>query len=141
MAITRMGPGTITVGTVPLDFSAEVRSVTIAHEYDESSEAVTYLDGSGSPASLTRADSVSFEADNDLSAQGIYAFCETNDLTEHAFEYVPSTADAASWAGTVQVTLPEEIGSDAFGNPIASATTWAAVGKFTFTPIAPPPGA
>lgn len=135
MAITRMGPGTITVGATPLDFSAEVRSVTIAHEYDEQSEAVTYLDGSGSPASLARADSVTFEADNDLSAQGIYSYCESNDLTEQPFTYTPSTADAASWAGTVQVRLPEEIGADAYGNPIASSTTWSAVGKFAFTPI------
>jgi len=139
MAVVKLGPGTITVGAVPLDFSAEVKAVTITHGYDETSEAVTYLDGSSTPAAATRNDGVTFEADNSLAAEGIYAYCQTNDMTEQPFDFVPNTSDGAAWSGTVQVRLPEEIGSDAYGNPLASSCEWLAVGALDFTPTPVPP--
>ena len=134
MAVTRLGPGTITVGSTPVDFSAEVTDVTMTHGYNETAEAKTYLVGSTALASFTRSDGVTAALDNDLTAAGLYAYLQTNDLTEQPFSYTPQDADTVEWAGTVQVTLPEEIGTDAYGNPLASSVSWQAVGKLGFTP-------
>ena len=57
----------------------------------------------------------------------------TNDLTTVVFAYTPNTANGAKWAGSVQLTLPAEIGAGAFGEPIVSSVEWVGVGKFTFT--------
>jgi hypothetical protein len=134
MPIVKLGPGTLTVGTTPQDFSAEVKSASITHEYDETSEAVTYLDGSATPASETRADGFTAEVDNDLTAAGLYDYCFTNDQTEQAFSFTPNDALGAVWEGTVKIKLPSEIGSDQFGNPITSTIEWQAVGALDFTP-------
>ena len=131
--IEKLGDGAVTIGTVPMDFSAEVKSAKITHEYEETSEAVTYLDGHSEAASESRTDGFGAECDNDLTAAGIYSYCYTNDMTEQAFEFVPNEG-GASWSGTVKVKLPSEIGADQYGNPIASEIEWQAVGLLTFTP-------
>jgi hypothetical protein len=84
--------------------------------------------------SRKRTDGLTFNLENDLTSAGLYAYLVTNDLTEQPFTYEPNTASGATWAGTVQLTLPESIGADEFGSPIVSSVTWAGVGAFTFTP-------
>lgn len=134
---TKLGPGTVTVGTVPLDFSAECKGAKIIHNYEEIGEATTYLDGHTHSASEVRADAFGAQLDNDLGAAGLYAFLYTNDLTEQPLTYTPNTDEGAIWAGTVKLKLPDEIGADEFGSPIASEVEWPAAGKFTFTPGTP----
>jgi hypothetical protein len=133
MAYTMFGEGTVTVGATPLDFSCEVRGGRVTHTYNDVGEERTMLCGTVRPSSKTRTDGLSFDLENDLTSAGLYAYLITNDLTEQPFVFTPNDADAASWAGTVQVTLPEEIGADEFGSPIASSVSWAGVGAFTFT--------
>jgi hypothetical protein len=128
------GPGTITLGTTPLDFSCEVSGGHVTHEYTDAGEARTMLCGTAKPSSKTRADGLAFNLENDLTDTGLYQYLLTNDLTDVAFAYTPNTADGAKWAGTVQLTLPGDIGSDEFGAPLVSSVTWAGVGAFDFTP-------
>lgn len=128
------GPGTVTIGTTPLDFTCEVLGGKVTHAYEDVGEARTMLCGTVRPATKTRTDGLAFELENDLGAAGLYAYLVTNDLTEVVFDYTPNTANGASWDGTVQLTLPSEIGADQFGSPIVSAVEWAGVGGFNFTP-------
>lgn len=130
------GPGTITIGETPVDFSCEVLGGKVTHAYTDVGEKRTMLCGDIRPATKTREDGLTFALENDLSAAGLYAYLVTNDLTEAEFTYTPNTASAASWAGIVELTLPADIGADEFGQPIVSAVEWAGVGTFEFTPAA-----
>lgn len=136
--VTNLGPGTVTVGATPLDFSCEVIGAKITHEYEETTESRTRLCGDEVPASTTRSDGFTAELENDLSAAGLYAYLQGHDLDTVDFEFTPNTAAGASWTGTVVLRLPSEIGADEFGAPIASSIEWPAVGVFTFAPVAAP---
>lgn len=136
--ITKLGPGTITLGETPTDFSAEVTGASIAHEYDETQEETTMLSGDVLPAVEVRRDSLALSVMNNLLAAGLYNYLWTNDQQTVAMVFTPNTDDGASWAGDVKCRLPEEIGSDTFGNPLASEVTLPGVGAFAFTPSTDP---
>lgn len=140
-SFTPFGPGTVTVGATgtELDFSGEVLGGKVTHTYEDSGEARTMLNGDVRPASKNRTDGLTFNLENDLTSAGLYAWLITNDLTEQDFAYTPNTPGAASWAGTIQVTLPADIGADEYGTPIISSVEWAGVGAFTFTPATASP--
>ena len=132
--VTLLGPGTLTIGEgTPSDFSCEVMGGKVTHEYEEISEKRTRLCGTVIPAQESRGDGFAFDLENDLSAAGLYAFLQTNDLTEQTVTYTPNTANGAEWAGPCIMKLPAETGADEFGQPIASSVEWTAVGKLTFT--------
>jgi hypothetical protein len=127
------GPGTMTIGATPLAFDCEVLGGKVTHTYAEVGAARTMLCGTERPVSQKRTDGLTFNLENDLTASGLYQYLITNDLTEVPFTYEPNTDNGASWAGTVQLTLPADIGADEFGAPIISSVSWAGVGAFTFT--------
>lgn len=130
---TKFGPGTMTIGTAPTDFSCEVLGGTVNHEYEDVSDSRTTLCGDIVAGQVVRNDGVTFQLVNDLTTAGLYAFLQTNDLTDQAIEFTPFTG-GASWDGTVQVRLPDSIGADEFGADLESEVTWPAVGPLTFTP-------
>jgi len=136
---TVLGPGTVTIGVTPMDFSAECKGAKILHNYEDVGEATTYLDGHTHGQAQSRTDGFGASLDNDLSAAGLYAYLYTNDLTEQPLTYTPNTAAGASWTGTVKLTLPDEIGADEFGTPIASEVEWASPGQFEFVPASTTP--
>lgn len=137
---TPFGPGTITIGAEPgTEFSGEVLGGRVTHEYEEIGEKRTMLSGDIRGATESRTDGLTFELENDLTAAGLYAYCQTNDGTEVPFTYTPNTAAGAAWAGTIKVRLPGEVGADEFGAPIVSTVEWAGTGKFTFTPATTTP--
>ena len=138
-AFTTFGPGTITLGTTPVDFSGEVLGGKVTHAYEDIGEARTMLNGDVRPASRKRTDGLTFNLENDLTAAGLYQYLVTNDLQTVAFDFTPNDADAASWAGEIVLTLPADIGADEFGAALASAVEWAGVGAFTFTPATATP--
>jgi hypothetical protein len=129
-----LGPGTLTLGTAPTDFSCEVMGGQITHEYNTVGEARTPLCGTEKPAAETRSDGAQFSIENDLSAAGLYKYLIDNDLRSVAFAYTPNTVHGAKWAGTVVAKLPGSIGADSFGSPIVSEVVLPGVGTFTFTP-------
>jgi len=131
-----LGPGTVTVGTAPNDFTGEFLGISVKSTYEDVGENRIMLDGTARAASRVRRDSFRGKCENDLTASGLYQFLQTNDLTEQAITVVPNTASGAEWSGTVQVSLPEEIGADEFGKPIISEVEWlgsGGTGKFDFT--------
>jgi hypothetical protein len=134
---TPFGPGTVTLkigSATASDFSGEVLGGAVGHAYSDSGEARTMMNGDVRSAAQKRDnDSITLSVENDLTASGLYKYLQDNDLAEATLEYTPNTVGAAKWAGTVVLSLPEEIGSDEFGSPIVSEVTWQATGKLTFT--------
>jgi len=124
----------MTIGATLYSFDCEVLGGKVTHTYEEIGSARTLLCGDERPISRKRTDGLTFNLENDLTDSGLYAYLVTNDLTEVPFAYEPNTETGASWTGTVQLTLPADIGADAFGAPIISSVSWSGVGAFTFTP-------
>jgi hypothetical protein len=133
-SFTVLGPGTVTLGSGPTDFSGEVLGAKVTHEYEDVGDSRTMLDGTVRPASKRRNDGFTASVENDLTSAGLYKFLLDNDMQQVPFTFTPSTADAASWTGTVVALLPGEVGSDEFGSPIVSDIELEAVGTFSFTP-------
>ena len=133
---TELGPGTVTVqvgqGTAT-DFSGEVLSATVRHEYEDVGETRTMLNGDKRGASQTRSDGISLSVENDLTAAGLYQYLVTNDGAQATVVYTPNTTAGASWT-VVDVTLrlPAEVGADEYGAPLASEVEWSG-GTATFT--------
>jgi hypothetical protein len=136
MAATRFGPGTLTftidAGT-PADFAAEVKGGGVTHSYENVGDPITYLDGTAEPVGATRIDGLTFEVDNDLTAAGLYQFLLTNDLVLADFVYTPNTASGASWAGIVQLRLPDGVQGESYGAKLTGSVELAGSGPFTFT--------
>lgn len=136
--VTKLGPGTLTVGTEPVDFSCEVLGGTIRHEYDDADDPRTTLCGSIIVGNTTRRDGVTFQLVNDLSSTGLYAYLQDHDLEEADLSYTPNTDAGAKWAGKVQLRLPDELGADEYGAHLESEVSWPAVSTLTFTPATTP---
>lgn len=138
--VTPLGPGLVTVGEAPLDFSCEVVGASITHEYEEENERRVRLCGSAVEASESRTDGFTATVENDLMAGALYDYLQGNDLQVVPFVFQPNTeagATPAKWEGTVVARLPGSIGADEYGSPIASDMEWKAAGSpatFTWTP-------
>jgi hypothetical protein len=142
MAETKFGPGTITIGEAPdtpIDIACEVLGGKVTHEYEEVGEARTMLCGEERGTSDTLKDGVTLQLENDLTAAGIYAYIQALPVgSTKTISFIPNTAGAAEWSGTVKMRLPADIGADEFGAPITSEVSWPAVGKLLFTPATDP---
>ena len=141
MAVVRLGAGTVTFtfadpGT-PEDFSCEVSSMAIGHAYVEQDRTAVLCDENPPPVDRVRDnDTVTLGLINDLTATGLYHQLVAHDLEDATVTLTPNTAAGASWTGTIIVTLPEEIGADAWGDEIASEVELLARGQLTPTPAA-----
>lgn len=136
---TAFGPGTLTIGTGDDDFACEVIGGKVTHAYDELRPARRVLCGTEQPATQRRTDGLGFELVNDLTSSGLYSYLLAHDLAAVPFTFTPNTDDGASWAGTVVLTLPGEIGAAEYGEDLTSSVEWAGVGTFTHTPSTPEP--
>lgn len=139
MAFVKLGPGTLEIGDTAetlTDFSGEVKSGQIKHDYETVGEKRRFLDGTGRDPERTRNDGAAFELENDMSAAGLYAYLQglgENPAAKH-FRYTPNTAAGAVWAGKLFPLLPASVGADEYGAPLASSVEWPGDGIFSFTP-------
>lgn len=133
-AYTPLGPGKLTLGTAPEDFTGEFLGAGITHEYEDVGDKRTMLDGTPRLPGSTRSDGFKGSVENDLTAAGLYAYLVAHDGEDVALTYSPRLAGGAEWVGTVKCRLPGEIGADEFGSPVASDVELPGVGLFTFTP-------
>lgn len=136
--VVPLGPGTVTIGATPLAFDCEVTAASVTHEYD-TADSVTRLCGDVVPGESTRTDTFTASITNDLTAAGLYAYIHSVDMTVQPLIFTPNTAAAATWTGDVTVTLPDAVGADEFGAPMAGAIAWVAVDTLTFDPEYVPP--
>lgn len=134
-----LGPGTVTVQVGSgdaTDFSGEVLSATVKHDYEDVGETRTMLDGSKRGAGQVRTDGIALSIENDLTAAGLYQYLVTNDGAAATVVYTPNTAAGASWTLTgVVLRLPAEVGADEYGSPLASEVDWTG-GTAAFTAAA-----
>ena len=133
-AFTTFGPGTVVIGD---DYSGEVLSFTVNHAYTEAGSKRTMLNGDIRRAKKVRdTDSVTMGIEPDLTANGLYYYIQTNDLTEETLTYTPSTEDGAAWSGLVELALPESVDGSEFGAALTASITLSAVTTLVFTPDA-----
>jgi len=134
---TPLGPGTLTVkagtGTQATEFACEVLGASVTHDYEEN-DTRRMLCGTVRGGGGSRTDGFKADLENDLTASGLYKFIFDHDLQTAEVTFTPNTVDGAHWVITgVTLQLPDEIGADEFGNPIASKIEWKG-GVAAFTP-------
>lgn len=139
MPFTRFGPGTITLGetATACDFTCEVLGFEITHDYSDIGQARTTLCGDVRGATVNETGSIKFTLENDLGADGFYAWVQDQDPSVAVpFVFTPNTADGASWSGDVLPRKPN-VKADEYGAPIGGDVTFPLVGVPVFTPSTP----
>lgn len=134
----KVGPGTFTLGSGPLDVSAQVTALQVAaSESVESEDDVNVLSGEilegEDVASLDY--TVSGTLLQDLAASAVVDYSWQNAGDEVAFKYVPSTAADRAVAGTLRL-VPITIGGTA-KQRATSDFEWAIIGTPTFGDATP----
>lgn len=129
---------TVPAGGAGVDFAGEFKNAFVLHAYEEIGESRTMLDGTERTATEKRTDGFKGDTENDLTGAGLYQLLYANDLQTADLVFT-QTESGASWAGTIKLKLPPEVGADAFGTPIVSSIEWRGVPTFTFTPATATP--
>jgi hypothetical protein len=139
MATAAFGPGVckFTIAGSEYPVETEVTGGSVKHSYSEVERKAVLADTSKpAPRLLRDADALSLELLNDLSDTGLYALIHAHDLETASVTFTPNNPAAASWAGTVTLRLPDEIGAGEWGEDLTSTVELPAEGTFTFTPAA-----
>lgn len=127
-----LGPGTLTLGSGPLDVSSQLTGATITPaESVSTTDAVKVLSGEtlggSDSATYSYVFAGSFLQDNEVG--GVVAFTWANEGEEVPFTYTPNTDNGTEVTGIV-VIVPLAIGADEVdAGPMASDFSWRCVGK------------
>jgi hypothetical protein len=132
----KLGDGTLTLGSGPLDASLQVKGCKVtASEVVESSDAVKVLGG----GALEGAESVTFTYAlegtilQDLIPGGVVAWSWANKGTPQAFTFTPKDTRDATVTGILK-PVPLQIGADEVdADYMDAAFTWRCVGEPTPT--------
>ena len=126
--VVKLGPGKLTVGTTPNDFSCQVTAARVEWEVDEGDDVVV-LCGDTVPGARTYTSHLTATILSDLGKTpvGIVEHSWTAKGTQEPFVFVPSTAAAKQVSGTV-ILDPISIGGDESGQNMTSDFDWAIVG-------------
>ena len=127
MATTRFGPGTVTLGSAPLDISCQVLSGGIVNSHSES-DPVQVLGDCEIPGQVTTVTNLELSILADPVEDGVTAWSWANHGTEQAFEYTPNIADGATFTGTVLITRLD-FRADERGGLLTSDAAWRCVGN------------
>jgi len=125
----KLGPGSLTVGTVPLDVTAQITACKVtASENVRTGDDLDLLDGTtlAGEESATYRFTISGNLVQDLAAAGVVAWSWTNKGTEQPFTFIPATAEGRKVTGTL-VPVPLDVGGDAKSRPRADFT-WRCIG-------------
>ncbi len=137
--VTKLGPGTISVGEVgsEIDFSCQLNNAQVAWDKDKDDD-MTVLCGDVVPGSTTYTATLSGNVFQDLDdAAGLVAFSWENKGTTAPFTFTPNTAAGATVDGVVLID-PITVGADEMGANMASDFEWDCVGEPTLTIAAAP---
>lgn len=126
----KTGPGTLTIGAVPLDVSEQVTSCTLQWEEKvDTIEAVDVLSGGQLPEEETasyKAKLVATFLQDTLATGGLVDYSWTNKGSSVAFKFIPAAANAKKITGTLRV-MPIDVGGDVKARA-TSSVTFACVG-------------
>lgn len=126
-----LGPGTLELGSGPLDVTLQVTAckITVTENVSEEDDIkVLSLDV------LEGGESVDFDFAlegnvlQDLNTAGVVAWSWANKGTEQAFTFVPNDTAAASFTGVLK-PVPLQVGGDELERKMASDFTWRCVGE------------
>ena len=111
VAIDRLGPGTLTFGAGPNDFSMQVSRCVLVPDNQE--EEATPTLGEPFPVAEVQTNwTLEGDAISDWAqADGFINWAFDNKNTEQAFEFVPNTGETIMWSGTCRI-VAMEIGGD-----------------------------
>jgi hypothetical protein len=111
----KLGPGTLTLGTGPLDASAQVTAIRVVPEESvETAEAVDVLSGEQLAEEETASYKYKLTAtflQDTLAAAGLVAYTWDNAGASVPFKFAPNTPLDRQITGTLRV-VPLEIGGD-----------------------------
>jgi hypothetical protein len=127
--VSKLGPGKLTVGTTPNDFSCQVTAARVEWEVDEGDDVVV-LCGDTVPGARTYSAHLTATILSDLAktpGPGIVEHSWTAKGTQETFVFVPSTAAAKQVTGSV-ILDPISVGGDESGQNMTSDFDWAIVG-------------
>ncbi|MBF6483844.1 hypothetical protein IU431_06690 [Nocardia otitidiscaviarum] len=113
----KMGPGSLILGPVgtELDISCQITKATLEPEFDKEDDLNT-LCGDVLPGEETTTWKLSGEAVQDIAEGGLVDWTWANQGTQQPFKFVPSTAAAAEFTGTI-VVRPLSVGGDVKTRP------------------------
>jgi hypothetical protein len=132
--VHKLGPGELTIGSTPNDFSCQVTAARVEWEVDEGDDVVV-LCGETVPGARTYSAKLTATILSDLgAASGIVEFSWTNKGTQHPFVFVPNTVAAKQVSGVVIVD-PISIGGDESGQNMTSDFEFACVGDPVIEPV------
>lgn len=123
----RLGAGTLTVGTVPLDISAQVVGATLASSLD-TGDAITVLTGEQLTSGATTESTLSGSIILDPNTGGIGEFSWTNHGLVVPFDFTPNTASGMTVTGELMMTRLD-IGADEYGALMNPDFEWTVVGE------------
>lgn len=128
---TRLGPGTLSVGTVPLDVSSQVVGCNLTSSLD-TGDAITVLTGEQLTSGATTESTLTGSIILDPSTGGIGEFSWTNHGQTVPFIFSPNTASGMSVEGELMMTRLD-IGADEYGALLNPDFEWVVVGDVTVT--------
>lgn len=133
----KLGPGSLGLGAVPFDASAQLKNCRIewSEEVDRE-DAVAMLNGEELPASENATYSAKLAGTvlQDLEAAGMVAWTWDHAGEEVAFEFAPRDDVARKVTGVVRVA-PLNLGGDVKSRP-DSDLSWSCIGTPEFVDIA-----
>lgn len=126
----KLGPGTLVLGSGPLDVSSQVTACTVVpSENTTTVDAIPVLSGEELPAEDTFDYSYELQVTflQDLAAAGVVDWSWTNKGTEQPVTFIPNTVTDRQVQGTIRVVPLAVGGSDMKQRPTSDAT-WKFVG-------------
>jgi SAP domain len=133
---SRVKDGTLTLGTVPTDFSCQVTNIRINSAYSDDGDPLETLCGDTIPAGRkkdSRSLAGTFVQDwSAPEASSLTKYLFAHDLETVDFEYVPNAA-ADTISGQVRVEVPGETWGGDVNTRITSDFEWFMIGEPVFT--------
>ena len=121
----RLGPGTLTLGAAPIDFSCQVAALALVPTPEEGEATATLCDPDPLPDVSTSWTMDGTVLQDFSDPNGFQKWCFDNDNTEQDFVFVPNTdIGPPTFTGKVKVTAVQ-IGGEV-GEPVTVDFSWAA---------------
>ena len=127
---TRLGPGTLTVGTVPTEYGFQVSALTLTPSFNTTDGTPTLAEPDP-PQEATTDYTLDGSAINDFTdPTGLQRYAFDNDGVEAAFVWTPASDDGTTCTGTVVVHAFPMGGKVA--EQLVTDFSWPVVGKPVF---------
>lgn len=126
---SRLGPGTLTLGTVPTEYGFQVAALALTPAVNENAGTPTLAVPEPAPEVVTDY-TLDGDAINDFGAvSGLQRYCYDHDGETHAFVWTPNNTDAAPATLTGEVQIRAFPMGGKVGEQLVTSFSWPTVGK------------